>query len=158
MKTKFWKIIIFSNLCLHILSQINFSGKMTILSYKTIFGPAFSVISENLVEPKKNIFWHIWTNLGRVRIFLKNRAKLFLPYLSPSFMPSFRKTVGAVSEINSLLTSIHTSGQGWYYRTSRFRWLNKIRLIMGSWSRWRWIHVGCKWVCQNIYPRLIVYD
>ena len=27
-----------------------FSDKITILSYKTIFGPAFSLISENLVE------------------------------------------------------------------------------------------------------------
>ena len=27
-----------------------FSGKMTILSYKTIFGPTFSAILENLLE------------------------------------------------------------------------------------------------------------
>ena len=83
-----------------------FSGKMTILSYKTTFGPTFSAILENLLEPffaksqklrfwpKMSIFWHVWPNSGKMRIFLKKRALLsFYPYCSLNFMPSFGKSL-----------------------------------------------------------------
>ena len=62
---------------------------MTILSYKTIFGPTFSAILENLLEqffrnvpklrfwPKMAIFWHIRPNLGKMRIFLKKGSSIF---------------------------------------------------------------------------------
>ena len=102
-----------------------FSGKITILSYKTIFGPAFSVISENLVEqffrkfPKTMILGqndHFLARLAKIRqnknFYKKSGRAIFLPLLSPNFMPSFRKIVGAVSEINSLHTDIRTSAQG----------------------------------------------
>ena len=90
---------------------------MTILSYKTIFGLTFSAISENFLEsffrkvPKTvilAIFWHVWPKSAKMRIFIKIEPCYFLPLLSPNFMPSFRKIIGAVSEINSLHTSIHT--------------------------------------------------
>ena len=57
MKKKFWKnfgkkfVFDFFNIINAKCGQQSiFSDKITILSYKTIFGPAFSLISENLVE------------------------------------------------------------------------------------------------------------
>ena len=40
-------------------------GKMTILSYKTIFGPTFSAILENLLEP-------FFRNVPKTAILAKN--------------------------------------------------------------------------------------
>ena len=119
-----------------------FSGKITILSYKTIFGPTYSVISGKLVEQffrkfQKHVILgqngHFLARLAKIgqneKFYQKSGRAIFLPLLSPNFMPSFRKIVGAVSEINSLHTSEHTyirkSRQGWYHRTCRFRWFNK---------------------------------
>ena len=55
--------------------QSNFLDKITILSYKTIFGPAFSLISENLVEKfflkfQKTVIW------GKNGHFLARLAKI----------------------------------------------------------------------------------
>ena len=67
--------VIFSLLWSHIFTQIQFFGQITILSCKTIIGPAFSVILENLVEqflrkfPKTVI-------LGRNGYFLAHLAKI----------------------------------------------------------------------------------
>ena len=56
---------------------------------------------------KMAIFQHIWPKSAKMRNFIKNRAVLFFyPYCPPNFMPSFRKIVRAVSEINSLRTYI----------------------------------------------------
>ena len=98
-----------------------FSGKITILSYKTIFGPTYSVISGNLVEQffrkfQKHVILgqngHFLAHLAKIgqneKFYQKSGRAIFLPLLSPNFMPSFRKIGGAVSEINSLLTNIHT--------------------------------------------------
>ena len=61
---------------------------MTILSYKTIFGPTLSAILENLLMPffrnvpktailaKNGHFSHVRPNLGKMRIFLKNHSLL----------------------------------------------------------------------------------
>ena len=97
-----------------------FSDKITILSYKTIFGPAFSLISENLVvqffsNSKKTVILgqngHFLARLAKIgqneNFYQKSGRAIFLPLLSPNFMPSFRKIVRAVSEINSLDISIH---------------------------------------------------
>ena len=47
--------------------------------------------------------------IGQNENFYKKSARaIFLPLLSPKFMPSFRKIVGAVSEINSLDPNIRT--------------------------------------------------
>ena len=94
-----------------------FSDKITILSYKTIFGPAFSLISENLVEQfflkfQKTVILgqngHFSAHLAKIgqneKFYQKSGPAIFLPLLSPNFMPSFRKIGGAVSEINSLRT------------------------------------------------------
>ena len=94
---------------------------MTILSYKTIFVPTFSVISENLVEQffrkfPKTVFFgqngHFLARLAKIgqneKFYQESGRAICLPLLSPNFMPSFRKTVGAVSEINSLDTNEHT--------------------------------------------------
>ena len=91
---------------------------MTILSYKTIFGPTFSAILENLLEPffrnvpktailaKNGHFFARWAKFGQNENFSQKKGSaIFLPLLSPNFMPSIRKIVGAVSEINSLLTN-----------------------------------------------------
>ena len=93
---------------------------MTILLYK-YFGSAFSVISENLVEQfflkfRKTLILgqngHFSAHLAKIgqneKFYQKSGRAIFLPLLSPNFMPSFRKIGGAVSEINSLLTKIHT--------------------------------------------------
>ena len=64
----------------------NFSDKITILSYKTIFGPSFSLISEIWwssfflnskklwIWAKMAIFWHVWPKSAKMRIFNKNQA------------------------------------------------------------------------------------
>ena len=119
-----------------------FSGKITILSYKTIFGPTYSVISGNLVEQffrkfKKHVILgqngHFLAHLAKIgqneKFYQKSGRAIFLPLLSPNFMPSFRKIVGAVSE-DQFVThgnpEIRTDGQGWNHRTGRFRWFNKL--------------------------------
>ena len=57
---------------------------------------------------KMAIFQHIWPKSAKMRNFIKNRAVLFFyPYCPPTCLPSFRKIVGAVSEINLLHTSEH---------------------------------------------------
>ena len=112
---------IFSILWSHILTQIDFSGKITILSYKTIFGPTYSVISGILVEQFFRKFQklvilgqngHFLARLAKIgqneEFYQKSGRAIFLPLLSPNFMPSFRKIVGAVSEINSLRTDGRT--------------------------------------------------
>ena len=88
---------------------------MTILSYKTIFGPTFSAILENLLEP-------FYRNVPKTAILAKNGhffarifsqkkgSAIFLPLLSLNFMPSFGKILGAVSEINCV-TDARTHGR-----------------------------------------------
>ena len=105
-----------------------FSGKMTIQSYQIIFGPTFSAILENLLElffrnvPKTAIlaknghFFARQAKFGQNENFSqKSGSAIFLPLLSPNFMPSFGKILGAVSEINCVTykhTYIQTNGQG----------------------------------------------
>ena len=52
---------------------------------------------------------HFSAHLAKIgqneNFYQKSGRAVFLPLLSPNFMPSFRKIVGAVSEINSLLTN-----------------------------------------------------
>ena len=134
---KFWKIFFlffcrFFQYYGHIfwLKSI-FSGKITILSYKTIFGPTYSVISGNLVEQffrkfQKHVILgqngHFLARLAKIgqneNFYKKSGRAIFLPLLSPNFMPSFRKIVRAVSEINSLdiyYVSYWTSESDWFY-------------------------------------------
>ena len=86
---------------------------MTILSYKTIFGPTFSAILENLLEPffrkvpktailaKNGHFFARQAKFGQNENFSKKSGRaIFLQLLTPNFMPSFGKILGAVSEIN----------------------------------------------------------
>ena len=92
--------------------------QITILSCKTIFGPTLIVILENLVDqflrkfPKTVILGqngHFSAHLAKIgqneKFYQKSGRAIFLPLLSPNFMPSFRKIGGAVFEINSLLTN-----------------------------------------------------
>ena len=96
---KIWNVIFyfFNIMVPYFHSNRTFSDKITILSCKTIFGPAFSVISENLVEhffanfqklwlwAKMAIFWHVWPKSAKMRFFIKNRAVLFFkPYCPPT--------------------------------------------------------------------------
>jgi hypothetical protein len=87
---------------------------MTILSYKTNFLPTFSAILENLLEPffrkvPKTVILgqngHFSARLAKFgqneNFSQKNGRAIFLPLFSPNFMPSFRKILRAVSEINS---------------------------------------------------------
>ena len=113
-----------------------FSGKMT-KSYKTIFGPTFSAIFENLLEPffamsQKLRFWpnmaifsHVKPNLGKIRIFLKKRALLsFYPYCPLTSCQVSEKSLEWFPRSIALRTDVwtygRTYGQGWYYRTDRF--------------------------------------
>ena len=115
-----------------------FSGKMTILSYITIFGPTFSAILENLLElffamsqklrfwAKMAIFSHVRPNLGKMRIFHKKRALLsFYPYCPPNFMPSFGKTLGEVSEINCVTAARTNERTRVILKNRSLRWFNK---------------------------------
>ena len=93
---------------------------MTILSCKTIFGLTFSAILENLLESffrkvpktltldKMAIFWHARPNLGKMRIFLKNRAVLFFSLIVPQIHAKFRKNPW--SRFRDQLRDIHTYG------------------------------------------------
>ena len=55
---------------------------------------------------------HFSAHLAKIgqneKFYQKSGRAIFLPLLSPNFMPSFRKIVRAVSEINSLRTYEHT--------------------------------------------------
>ena len=70
---------------------------------------------------------HFSAHLAKIgqneKFYQKSARAIFLPLLSPNFMPSFRKIGGAVSEINSLHTSEHPD-KGDITRTGRFRWFN----------------------------------
>ena len=96
---KFWKKIFFS-IFFNIINakcgqQSIFSDKITILSHKTIFGPVFSVISENLMEqflrnfPKTVIlgqnghFLARLAKIGQNENFYQNRAVLFFTLIVP---------------------------------------------------------------------------
>ena len=90
---------------------------MTILSYKTIFGLNFNAISENLLKsffrkvPKTVILAISLPRLAKIgqneNFYQKSGRAIFLPLLSPNFLPSFRKIVTAISEINSVDIYIH---------------------------------------------------
>ena len=93
----------------------------------------FSANLENLFKlffhhVQKLWFWPFFGTFGQNRpkweFLLKIEPCYFLPSFSHNFIPSFRKIVWAVSEINSLHTSIHTYIQRWSHRTGRFRWFN----------------------------------
>ena len=83
--------------------KLNFLGKMAILSYKTIFGPTFSAILENLLEPffamsqklrfwpKMAIFSHDRPNLGKMRIFLKKGLCYLFTLIVPQLHAKFWK-------------------------------------------------------------------
>ena len=95
---------------------------MTILSYKTTFEPTFSAILENLLEPffrkvpkiailgQNGHFSHFRPNLGKMRIFLKNRAVLFFTLIVPQLHAKFRKNPW--SGFRDQLRYEHTHGQG----------------------------------------------
>ena len=93
---------IFSILQSHILTQIEFfSDKITILSYKTIFGPAFSLISENLVvqffsNSKKTVILGqnrpFWIK-GRTVPYLDSLSMQFYMYFSHSYFQFYFKTL-----------------------------------------------------------------
>ena len=76
-----------------------------------------SILPFILILIKKHVILgqngHFLARLAKIgqneKFYQKSGRAIFLPLLSPNFMPSFRKIVGAVSEINSLLTYIHTS-------------------------------------------------
>jgi hypothetical protein len=74
-----------------------FSDKITILSYKTIFGPAFNLISENLVEQfvlklKKTVILgqngHFLARLAKIgqneNFYKKSGRAIFYPYCPPT--------------------------------------------------------------------------
>ena len=86
---------------------------------------------------------HFLARLAKIgqneNFYQKSGRAIFLPLLSPNFMPSFRKIVGAVSEINSLRTDGRTDGQRWNHTTGRFRWFNIYRIT--SIYRASWITV-----------------
>ena len=100
-KLQFWPKMAFFGLIWH--QKRIFSGKMTILSYKTNFGPTFSAILEKLLIcffamsqklwfwPKMAIFWHVRPNLGKWEFFSKKGLCYFLPLLSPQLHVKFRK-------------------------------------------------------------------
>ena len=61
----------------------------------------FGILEEKISWAKMAILWHVRPNLGKMRFFQKKGSAIFLPLLSPNFMPGFGKILGAVSEINS---------------------------------------------------------
>ena len=90
-----------------------FSSKMTIYPIKLFFGPTFSAILENLLEPffrkvpktailaKNGHFLARLARFGQNENFSQKKdSAIFLPLLSPNFMTSFGKILGEVSEMN----------------------------------------------------------
>ena len=96
---------------------------MTILSYKTIFGPTFSAILENLLElffrnvPKTVIlaknghFWHVRPNLGKIIIFLKKRLCYLFTLIVPQIHAKFRENHWSGFR-DQFVTNERTHGQG----------------------------------------------
>ena len=74
----------FSSSSSDILTQFIFFWQNEYSIYKTIFGATFSLVSENLVEQF----------FASSKIFSKKSdCAMFLPLLSPNFMPIFRKSL-----------------------------------------------------------------
>ena len=106
--------------------KTNFSGKMTILSYKTIFlglllvqfykicwSHFFRNVPKTAILAKNGHFFAHLAKFGQNEIFSQKKGSaIFLPLLSPNFMPSFG-IFGAVSEIN-FMTDLPTYRQGLY--------------------------------------------
>ena len=79
---------------------------------KWLFYPVKLFSGLLLVQSPKNCdFGHFSARLAKIgqneNFYKKSGRAIFYPYCPPNFMPSFRKIVGAVSEINSLRTSGH---------------------------------------------------
>ena len=101
-KLRFWpKIAIFGLIWPNLAP-----GKMTIQSYKTIFGPTFSAILENLLEPffrnvpktailaKNGHFWAHLAKFGQNDNFPQKRAQLsFYPYCPPTLYQVSEKSL-----------------------------------------------------------------
>ena len=107
-------LFVFNN---HIFTLL-LTGKMLILSYKTIFGPTYCNLKKMVKQFFRKfpttvicaIFWHFWPKFGQNENFSqKSVHAIFLPSLSPNFMPSLRKIVRAVYQMTY---SLHTYGQG----------------------------------------------
>ena len=99
---------------------------MTILSYKTIFGPTFSAILEYLLElffrnvPKTAIlakiamFGTLGRILGKIRIFLQKKALIFFNLIVPQLHAKFRKNSwsGFWDQLRDGRTDERTDAQG----------------------------------------------
>ena len=69
--------------------------------------------SNFFTKSQKLWFGHFLAHLAKIgqndNFYKKSGHAIFLPLLSPNFMPSFRKILDAVSEINSLQKSGRTN-------------------------------------------------
>ena len=116
-----------------------FSDKITILSYKTIFGTVFSLISENLVEQffckfQKTVilgqnvhFLGRLAEIAKMWIFIKNQGVLFFNLIVPQLHAEFQKNRCSGSRdqfVRYIHPYIHTSIQRWNHRTGRSRWFH----------------------------------
>ena len=103
-KLRFWpKMAIFGLIWPNLAPKRIFSGKMTILSYKTIFGPTSIAFIENLLQAffrnvpktvileKMVIFWHVRPNLGKMRIFLNKGFCYLFTLIVPQLHAKFRE-------------------------------------------------------------------
>ena len=91
--------------------KTNFLGEND-YSILYIFGPTFSAILENLLEPfsrnvpktailaKNGHFLHFRPNLGKMRIFLKKKGSAIFTLIVSQLHAKFLKILGAVSKIN----------------------------------------------------------
>ena len=106
-----------------------FSGETMVLYGKAIFLPLFCKIRKKSSEAffgkvsKTSIFCIFWpflalfADFGQNAIFFEKSGRaIFLTFLTPNFVPNFRKILGTVIEINPW----RTHGQDWFYRSLRF--------------------------------------
>ena len=130
MKKKIWKkfgfFLFFNIMITYFDSNRIFSDKITILSYKTIFGPAFSLISENLVEQfflkfQKTVILgqngHFLARLAKIgqneNFYKKSGRAIFYPYCPPTSCRVSEKSLErfprSIRYIHPYIhTSIHT--------------------------------------------------
>ena len=117
---------------------------------------------------------HFSAHLAKIgqneKFYQKSGRAIFLPLLSPNFMPSFRKIGWAVSEINSLHTSIHPSIHPHKGETiepvafaGSITYKNAYRVtytLSTPWGRhicqalWNWYIISSTKTCGHTFPKI----
>ena len=112
-----------------------FLGLLLVKFYKICWSCFFAMSQKLWFWPKMAIFGtlgQIWANW---EFFSKKWLCYFYPYfLPPTSCQVTGKSLELFPRSIALRTDGRTNGQGWYYRTCRFRWLKYFIAILRTYS------------------------